>query len=99
MSLDKEKDTSNMNSMSAMNSVSNLSVTGNKTVSRELSMLEDSSESSSSSEDINKILEWVSQLKDPNQRVNSLIQLSKKREAFADLAVYLWYTPGVICVL
>ena len=51
------------------------------------------------SEDINKIIEWVNQIKDPNLRVNSLIQLSKKREAFGDLATYLWYTPGVICVL
>lgn len=54
---------------------------------------------SSSVEDVNKIIDWVNQLKDPNLRVNSLIQLSKKREAYADLAIYLWYTPGVISVL
>ena len=58
-----------------------------------------SEEVSESGEDVNKIIEWVNQLKDPNLRMNSLIQLSKKRESFADLATYLWYTPGVICIL
>jgi hypothetical protein len=60
---------------------------------------EETSESVSNTEDITKIIEWVYQLRDPNQRVNSLIQLSRKREAFADLAIYLWYSPGVISAL
>ena len=50
-------------------------------------------------DDINKIIECVSQLKDVNTRTNSLIQLSKKREAYSDLAIYLWYSPGIISVL
>ena len=50
-------------------------------------------------DDINKIIEWVGQLKDVNTRTNSLIQLSKKREAYSDLAIYLWYSPGIISVL
>ena len=56
-------------------------------------------DNTNTNEDLGKILEWVNQLKDPNTRVNSLIQLSKKREAFTELAVYLWYTPGVISIL
>jgi CCR4-NOT transcription complex subunit 9 len=50
-------------------------------------------------EDISKIIEWVNQLKDTNTRTNALIQLSKKREAYSDLAIYLWYSPGIISVL
>jgi hypothetical protein len=30
------------------------------------------------------------------QRVNSFIQLSRKREAVADLAIYPWYSAGVV---
>lgn len=56
-------------------------------------------ETISSGEDLTKIIEWVYLLKDTNMRVNSLIQLSKKREGFPDLAIYLWYTPGVISIL
>jgi CCR4-NOT transcription complex subunit 9 len=49
--------------------------------------------------DLVKIIEWVNQLKDKKIRINALIQLSKKRESFPDLAIYLWYTPGVIAAL
>lgn len=60
---------------------------------------EDAGDNISTGEDLTKIIEWVYQLKDVNMRVNSLIQLSKKREGFPDLAIYLWYTPGVISIL
>ena len=60
---------------------------------------EDPIENMSTGEDLTKIIEWVYQLKEINMRVNSLIQLSKKREGFPDLAIYLWYTPGVISIL
>jgi hypothetical protein len=60
---------------------------------------DDQVDTSSNGEDLSKIIEWVYQLKEPNMRVNSLIQLSKKREGFPDLAIYLWYTPGVISIL
>lgn len=46
-----------------------------------------------------KIIEWISQLKDSNLRMKALVSLSAKRESFADLAIYLWYTPGVIAAL
>ncbi len=50
-------------------------------------------------DDLTQIVEWVYQLKDQKTRVNSMLQLSKKREGFPDLAIYLWYTPGVISIL
>ena len=49
--------------------------------------------------DISKIIEWVNGLKEATTRGNCLMQLSKKREAFPDLAVFLWFTPGIISVL
>jgi hypothetical protein len=49
--------------------------------------------------EISKIIEWVNGLKDDKIRGDSLVQLSKKREAFPDLAIFLWYTPGIISVL
>jgi hypoxanthine-guanine phosphoribosyltransferase len=60
---------------------------------------DDQSDTISTGEDLSKIIEWVYQLKETNMRVNSLVQLSKKREGFPDLAIYLWYTPGVISIL
>ena len=50
-------------------------------------------------EEISKIVDWVSNLKNPETRVNSLIELSKQRDSFSDLAIYLWYSPGVISAL
>lgn len=46
-----------------------------------------------------KIIEWIGQLKDINLRMKALVSLSQKRETFTDLAIYLWYTPGVIAAL
>jgi len=50
-------------------------------------------------EDIYKIIEWVSNLKNPDLRINSLVELSKQRDSFSDLAIYLWYSPGIISSL
>jgi hypothetical protein len=55
--------------------------------------------SSNKSEEITKIVEWVSNLKNPESRVISLVELSKQRDSFSDLAIYLWYSPGVISAL
>ena len=55
--------------------------------------------SSNKTEEITKIVEWVSNLKNPESRVNSLVELSKQRDSFSDLAIYLWYSPGVISAL
>jgi hypothetical protein len=66
---------------------------------KDLLTTDEPSDTATTGEDLTKIIEWVYQLKDANLRVNSLIQLSKKREGFPDLAIYLWYTPGVISAL
>lgn len=50
-------------------------------------------------EDISKIVEWLEQIKDPDKRENGLSELSKKRESFPDLAIYLWYSTGVVASL
>lgn len=49
--------------------------------------------------DMNKITEWIENLTDSEKRVNALVELSKKRDSFSELAVYLWYSPGVISSL
>eukprot|EP00959_Pyramimonas_sp_CCMP1952_P242443 5067629-Pyramimonas_sp.AAC.1 len=41
----------------------------------------------------------VLDLTDPNTRENALLDLSKKREAFPDLAPILWHSFGVISAL
>lgn len=51
------------------------------------------------SEDVNTITEWINNLTDSEKRVNALLELSKKRDSFSELAVYLWYSPGVISAL
>jgi hypothetical protein len=52
-----------------------------------------------SPEDIFKIIEWIQQLKDPKTRESSLCELSKMREEFSNLAIYLWYSPGIVATL
>ena len=44
------------------------------------------------------IEQYVHQLINPNTRENSLLELSKKREAFPELAPFLWYSQGSIAV-
>ena len=52
-----------------------------------------------SSEENDEIIEWLHQIKDISTRENALTELGKKRETFGDLAIYIWYTPGVIAAL
>ena len=61
--------------------------------------VESSSKENSNKEETNRIIEWVIQLKDMIQRENALIELSKKRESFTDLAIYLWYSAGTVASL
>ena len=61
--------------------------------------VESSSKENSNKEETNRIIEWVIQLKDMIQRENALIELSKKRESFPDLAIYLWYSAGTVASL
>ena len=45
------------------------------------------------------IEQYVHQLASPQQRENALLELSKKRENFPELAPYLWYSFGTIAAL
>lgn len=47
----------------------------------------------------NDIELYVQQLINPATRENALLELSKKRENFPDLAPYLWYSFGTIAAL
>ncbi len=51
------------------------------------------------SEESSNIIEWVSQIKDEKKREQALAELSKKRESFAELALYIWYSPGTVSCL
>jgi CCR4-NOT transcription complex subunit 9 len=41
----------------------------------------------------------VSQLTDPEAREAALLELSKKREGFPDLALLLWHSCGTVAAL
>lgn len=46
-----------------------------------------------------KVLQWVSELMDPNRREGALMELSKKREQVPELALVLWHSFGVMTSL
>jgi CCR4-NOT transcription complex subunit 9 len=50
-------------------------------------------------EDITLIIQWVNDIKIESKRETALSELSKKRESFADLALYLWYSTGTVASL
>jgi CCR4-NOT transcription complex subunit 9 len=54
---------------------------------------------SSSQDEVTKIIEWVNALKDESTREIALAELSKKRESFNDLAIYIWYSSGIVSCL
>lgn len=56
-------------------------------------------QSSSNQEEVTKIIDWVNQIKEETRREQALAELSKKRESFMDLALYIWYSPGVVSCL
>ncbi|MCQ2821708.1 MAG: Rcd1-like cell differentiation family protein [archaeon] len=45
------------------------------------------------------IIKWVDQLKDESTREAALTELSRKRETFSDLAIYIWYSTGTVSAL
>jgi CCR4-NOT transcription complex subunit 9 len=51
---------------------------------------------SSNQDEVNKIIEWVNQIKVESTREQALAELSRKRESFQDLALFIWYSPGVV---
>jgi len=51
------------------------------------------------SDEIAHIIEWISEIKDENRREQALGELSRKRESFTDLAIYLWFSTGTVFCL
>lgn len=47
-----------------------------------------------------RILEWITQLLSPVTRESALLELSKKREQFPQLALILWHSfgMGIVCL-
>ena len=41
-----------------------------------------------------RVLQWIAQLMDPSTREAALLELSKKREQFPQLALILWHSFG-----
>jgi CCR4-NOT transcription complex subunit 9 len=52
-----------------------------------------------SHEDICLIINWVNDLKNETTRETALVELSKKRDTFSDMALYIWYSPGIVTCL
>ena len=46
-----------------------------------------------------KIYSLVIDLMDPNTREGALLELSKKREQYDDLALVLWHSFGEVCII
>ncbi len=82
-----------------MNSSNNINKSNNTSNTTEIDEVQVKSGNKTSSEEIQKIITWVLQLKDPKLRETSLLELSKMREVFSDLAIYLWYSPGIVATL
>ena len=56
-------------------------------------------ETTLSPEDEDLITRLMENIKDPDKRDKALAELCKKRDQLPDLAVYIWYTPGVVMAL
>ena len=50
-------------------------------------------------EEVAKIAQWVRMIKEESTREIALAELSRKRESFGDLALYIWYTSGIVSCL
>lgn len=46
-----------------------------------------------------EVIEYLDQVKDPIRREKALSELCKKRESFNNLALYIWFSPGVVTSL
>jgi len=53
----------------------------------------------SNSEEVSKIIEWVHGIREEATKESCLAELSRKRESFSDLAIYIWYSPGIVSCL
>jgi hypothetical protein len=50
-------------------------------------------------EDITKIIQWVNEIKLESSREKALAELSKIRDYVADMAIFIWYSPGTVTAL
>ena len=64
-----------------------------------LMMLPTAAASADGQEDSEKIFLLVAELTNPEQRESALLELSKRRETFVDLAPILWHSFGTISAL
>ena len=58
-----------------------------------------STDYSENDREFEKIIEHIANLKYPEKREEALGELSKKRESFSQLAVYLWHSVGTLAIL
>ena len=49
--------------------------------------------------EIQKVIDLINEIKNDNTREHALSELSKKRESFKDLALYIWYSTGTVSSL
>ena len=55
--------------------------------------------SETNDKEFEKVIEYIANLKYPEKREEALQELSKKRESFPKLAVYLWHSVGTLAIL
>jgi len=58
-----------------------------------------STEYSENDREFDKVVEHIANLKYPEKREEALGELSKKRESFQQLALYLWHSVGTLAIL
>ncbi len=81
-----------------MSDISNDSVSNINYLNPEKSFLSNSANWKKDSE-LEKVVSYILQLRDPEKRENALTELSKKRESFSNLAPLLWHSIGTIAIL
>lgn len=52
-----------------------------------------------SEEDKELIIKYIDELKYSDKRDNALVELSRQREHFAELAPFIWHSVGTIAAL
>jgi CCR4-NOT transcription complex subunit 9 len=52
-----------------------------------------------SEEEKESIIKYIDELKYADKRDNALVELSRQREHFSDLAPYIWHSVGTIAAL
>jgi len=72
----------------------------NNSISVDYASMSNSEYSGSSMDrEMEKVIEYIANLKYPEKREEALQELSKKRESFPNLAPYLWYSVGTVAIL